>query len=133
MTSRAQWLIVVLLGLSSIGADDCFPAAASSVPIDPNNFCYTDPPVGCAAYCRGPDDLAVTPACFHISGGPRELEFEQAVVAQILLLEAEGIRVCPQADLNTFVTPCDVGVPPIQWPDQSECLSPPAGCSVGAP
>lgn len=133
MTSRAHWIIVVMLGLSSIGADDCFPAAAPGLAIDPNNFCYTDPPVGCAAYCSAPDVVSVTPACTHISAGPREFEFEIKVLAHMDLLEAQGIRVCPQANLFNFTTPCMVGVPPVQWPNQSECTPPPPGCVVATP
>lgn len=131
MNARGHWFVVVLLGLCSIGADDCTPASTPSTPpIDPNNYCYTDPPVGCAAYCSGPDDVTFTPACKHISAGQREIDFENFVITGVNALLAQGKHTCPQADPSNLITPCMTNFPPVQWPNQSACTPPPAGCPL---
>jgi len=131
MTSRVRFFVVLLLGLCSIGADEC--ASTPALPVDPNYYCLTDPPVGCAAYCSAPDVVTFTPACSHISAGDREIAFEILVMAQVQDIEAQGVRACPQANALDVLTPCMMGLPPIEWPNQSECTSPPEGCPVGAP
>jgi hypothetical protein len=45
---------------------------------------------------------------------------------------AQGVHLCTQTDLTKFVTPCDVGVTPKEWPDQDHevCEPVPPGCPM---
>lgn len=137
MASRVQRLMVLLVGLSSLGADKCAPAPGTgtgqNLPIDPNYYCYTDPPVGCAAYCSAVDVVTFNTACKHISAGPRELDFELYVITKVQEQEAQGVQACPEENLYSYITPCQTPFPPVQWPNQGECTPPPAGCPVGGP
>ena len=84
-------LLVVLVALGSIGAKDC--AAVPDRPIggyDPNSYCYTDPPVGCAAYCSARDTVAFTPACSHISGDELYFRFQDEVALRAHSAAAQG-------------------------------------------
>jgi hypothetical protein len=122
----------VAFALCSIGAKDCAAPVAPSGGYQPNFYCYTDPPVGCAAYCSGPDTVTFTPACSHISAGDLEIMFELKIEANVKELEANGVRACPEADPFSVTTPCQVGIIPQEWPNQDHavCTPAPPGCPL---
>jgi hypothetical protein len=124
-------LLAVTLALCSIGAKDCGTAAPAGG-YQPNFYCYTDPPVGCAAYCIATNTVAFTPACAHISGDVQALAFEQKVKELVAADLADGNEVCPEADRYKYFTPCDVGIIPAEWPNQDHnvCTPAPPGCPI---
>lgn len=131
---RILWFLVLVFALSSIGAKTgcSTPTGTQSNQDPPKHTCLMDPPVGCAAYCQDVDVVAFTPPCTHISAGELELLFEVRVMTQVQELEAQGTQVCPQSNLSTFVTPCDVGITPQEWPaqDHEVCAPVPPGCPL---
>lgn len=123
-------LLVFLMALCSIGADQKSCAGSTVPPTELWRYCYTDPPVGCKAYCFAVHHVEVTPACFHPSAGPLTKEFEVKVNLALDVAEAEGVEVCPRADSSLVATPCDLGIFPQEWPDQDHdvCTPAPVGC-----
>jgi hypothetical protein len=130
MKRRIQGFFVLVFALCSLGAKEgcSAPAGLSSLVI----YCHTDPPVGCAAYCSGVNEVTFTPACTHISAGPLELAFEDIVISGVQELEAQGTQACPKANLSAFATPCEVGIIPQEWPNQDHEVGTPVppGCPL---
>ncbi|AUX42416.1 uncharacterized protein SOCE26_038480 [Sorangium cellulosum] len=93
-------------------------------------FCYTDPPAKCVAFCIDVDSVAFTPMCDSVEAGELTNLFKEEVIIGAAELEAQGIQVCPAPDSKHWVTPCDVGIPPVEHPNQDHnyCQPPPPGC-----
>jgi hypothetical protein len=125
-------LCLVAFALCSIGAKDCATPARPDGGYQPNFYCFTDPPVGCAAYCSGPDTVTFTFACSHISGDALEKQFQDKVMQLANDAAAQGIHFCPEADLTKFLTPCAVDIIPVEWPNQDHavCTPAPPGCPL---
>ena len=80
------------------------------------------------ALCPMVDSVMVTftEACDMIEAGPRTDEFEQKIVAAAMLLAMQG-QVC---DPEVMVTPCNLSIPPVEWPNQDHnvCMPTPPVC-----
>ena len=128
--SRFVLAFAMIFFVLGIGAKDCGPSG--SPPASTKPFYYTDPPLGCAAYCSDVDEVSFTPACRNIEASDRELEFELQVMDGVQHLYAQGIQVCPQADPTSFVTPCAMGIFPVEHPNQDHeyCQTPPLNCPL---
>jgi hypothetical protein len=81
--------------------------------------------MGCKAYCSGYHAISFTVAC--IGGGARTEQFQEAIEARLILAGEQGIEVCPEADPNTFLTPCKLGIFPEQV-QETGCTPPQPGC-----
>ncbi|WP_437594795.1 hypothetical protein [Sorangium sp. So ce1000] len=125
-------IVVVAFALCSIGAKKCTPSSGQSVQNSGLPFCYTDPPIFCAAYCSGVNQVTFTTACSDVGADKQEILFELKVMAGVRELEAEGTQVCPVADPSLFVTPCSVDIIPQEWPNQDHesCQPVPPGCPM---
>ncbi|WP_437326164.1 hypothetical protein [Sorangium sp. So ce381] len=130
--SVSHTLLVLVFALCSIGAKKCTSQSGESLPPSDKPFCYTDPPIGCAAYCQDVGVVAFTPACSHISAGDRELLFEFTVINRATAEQLNGNQVCPQTDLSFFLTPCHLDIIPQEWPNQDHeyCQPVPPGCPL---
>jgi hypothetical protein len=121
---------VLLFAACSIGAKDCAsaPTGLSGTTI----YCHTDPPVGCAAYCSAKDTVTFLPACLAVGANTRELEFELKVRQLANDAASQGVHFCPEEDLTKFLTPCALGIEPVEWPNQSHevCTPVPPGCPL---
>jgi hypothetical protein len=125
-------LLVLVMALCSIGADQ---KACTGAPVGLSKttiYCYTDPPVGCAAYCQAVHTLGFTYACGGPAADALEQQFRDYVIAFLDEQDAQGVEVCPQDDLYKYVTPCDVGIIPVEWPgqDHAVCTPAPPGCPL---
>lgn len=100
--SASHTILVLVFALCSIGAKKCTTQNGESLSSSDKPFCYTDPPIGCAAYCQDVGVVAFTPACSHISAGDRELLFEFTVINRATAEQLDGNEVCPQIDLSFF-------------------------------
>ncbi|AUX44974.1 uncharacterized protein SOCE26_064440 [Sorangium cellulosum] len=130
--SVAHTMLVLVFALCSIGAKKCTPKSGESLPSSNKPFCYTDPPIGCAAYCQNVDTIAFTPACSDVSAGDKELLFELTVMNRATEEQLNGNQVCPQAELSFFLTPCHLDIIPQEWPNQDYeyCQPVPPGCPL---
>lgn len=138
--SRVLAVSVMALALCSLGAESsgCWPGSTGSKKNtqsdqDANEpWCHNDPPIFCAAFCAGVDKVQFTDACSELGAHTLEKQFEDKVEADFNALYDQGVQVCPQADLTKFVTPCDVGITPKEWPDQDHevCKPVPPGCPM---
>jgi hypothetical protein len=136
--SRARVAVTMALFLSTIGADNCgvyWPSGnggAAPPPAPTKPWCMTDPPRGCRATCAFLDKPDFTAACDDVSAGPLTEKFEADAMARVDAFIASGGEPCNQADLDSgaTVTPCQLGIMPVEWPDQDHdvCISPPPGC-----
>jgi hypothetical protein len=144
--SQLRWIVMLAFALCSIGADSsssgCKPSDSQSnqgAQYNQNKpWCYTDPPIGCAAFCSDVGVISFTLHCGDIDAGPRTKDFMDAVIQFVNAKIAEGYDVCPAQDVRTkFVTPCVVppGFPPVEWPNQDHevCQTPPLDCSIVLP
>lgn len=128
-TSR---LLLALMAVCSLGADQkscsSAPGGLSKITI----YCYTDPPVGCAAYCQAVHTIAFTYACEGPASGAQYEIFRNHVISYLDAQDAQGVEICPQEDLHKYVTPCDVGIPPVELANQdhSVCTPAPPGCPL---
>lgn len=130
-------LVLVPFALSMLGADDCaLTQIGQPVPppktIPTKPYCYTDPPLGCAAICTAVDMPGLTAACSNVDAGPRTAQFEADVNTYLADLAAHGATACPAENLGATVTPCADGIQPVEWPNQdhAECTTPPPGCPL---
>ncbi|WP_437479419.1 hypothetical protein WME75_33490 [Sorangium sp. So ce1014] len=132
MKRSVSHAVVLVFALCSIGAKKCAPSSGQPSQSPNNPFCYMDPPVGCAAYCKAKDTVEFTPACSHVSAGDRELLFELTVMNRVSEEYAQGNQLCPEADLSFFLTPCHIDIVPQEWPNQDHefCQSVPPGCPL---
>jgi hypothetical protein len=91
-----------------------------------------DPPVNCVAFCIDVDLIAFSPQCNGPAAGELELLFRETVIGQAEALEAQGTQVCPKANPNSWLTPCQAGITPVEHPNQDHevCQPVPAGCPV---
>ena len=135
---RISFVGAVTFFVLSIGAKDCIDFGGSvgtSAPPPsppPKPFCLTDPPLGCAAFCSAVGMVSVTPQCHNIEASTREFDFETIVANKVIELEGQGIQVCPEATPTSVITPCAVGVFPVEHPNQDHefCQTPPLDCSL---
>lgn len=135
--SRIPWVVVVAFGMGSLGAkpSGCYQSPPDQGP-QPNQdsakpFCYTDPPYKCIAFCVGVHKVGFTPMCNDVSASDLTIEFFDAVLDGAEDLEAEGYEVCPAPDPTKWVTPCDVGIIPMENPpnqDHEVCQPVPPDC-----
>ena len=135
MSSRAVVLCGMAFFASSIGAKDCAPVGGggSAPPPAPQKpFCLTDPPLGCAAFCGDVGLVSFTPQCSNIEASDLEIKFEITVMNSVKQAEAQGAQVCAQANATTFVTPCSIGIFPVEHPNQDHevCTPPPLNCPL---
>ena len=118
----------------SIGAKECVGPGENPAPPPASQkpFCTIDPPLGCAAFCEDVDVITFTPQCKNIEASDREIAFEINVMDIVHQAEAQGKQVCPQADPTTFLTPCAIGISPVEHPNQDHdvCATPPLNCPL---
>ena len=77
--------------------------------------------------------IAYTPACFGPASDKLTKLFRAYVESYLDQQDAQGIEVCPVADQYKYVTPCDVGIIPVEWPagqDHAVCTPAPPGCPI---
>lgn len=139
---RISWLIVLVFALCSIGANPssqgCQPSGTLSNQGTQSNqdtskpWCHTDPPIFCAAFCSGYDNVTFTKQCWDIGADVLELQFEQKVMDLYQEKLDVGTHLCVQADPFSFLTPCHVGIIPQEWPNQDHevCQPVPPGCPM---
>jgi len=139
---RIHWFIVLVFSLCSIGANTsssgCKPSDTQftrGTQADQNTskpWCHTDPPIFCAAYCSDYDKVSFTKACWDIGADLLELQFELKVMDLYQEKVDQGTHLCVQADPFSFLTPCNVGIIPQEWPDQDHevCQPVPPGCPM---
>lgn len=131
---RWKAIVLGLFALTTTGAKDCgggwwSSSATKSTSPPPEAtlpFCLSDPPPGCAAVCTAPDLITFTPACSSVDAGPRELGFEMTIMENAAALMMQG----GECTIGFTVTPCALGLAPVEWPNQDHtvCMSAPAGC-----
>jgi hypothetical protein len=139
MTVRAHHLVTIFLVTTMVGADTSSCSGGPNMS-DPNNvyvpgtnYCYTDPPAGCYAYCVDVQAVGFSNECYGVGQGPLEMQFEQKVQTYVSNLPPALLdSFCPQAS-NTgsyHVTPCQQGITPVEYPNQDHgtCVPVPAGC-----
>lgn len=135
---RTYALAIVPFAWTMIGAKDCDPWAGWSNPPPASTappakpFCYTDPPLGCAAQCAAVDSLAFTDACSNVEAGPREQQFEKLLTDKVSALLIQDQHVCNPSTIGVTITPCQAGITPVEWPNQDHevCTPAPAGCPL---
>jgi hypothetical protein len=131
-------LAVVCFSWTMIGAKDCNPwagwsnppPASSTSPSKP--FCYTHPPLGCAAICKDVDLAGWTAPCSNVEAGPLTADFEDKMNAILAVAAMKGIQICTADKIGFTTTPCQVGITPVEWPNQDHtvCASAPPGCPL---
>ena len=133
-TSCISRIFVIAFFVLSIGAKDCGNLGGNVAPPPASRkpFGTIDPPLGCAAFCEDVDVVSFTPQCENVEASDREIAFEITVMNNVKQAEAQGKQVCPQADLTAFVTPCAIGIPPVEHPNQDHevCANPPLNCPL---
>jgi hypothetical protein len=114
-------------GGCNLGTGYAMPAAPPSEP-----YCYTDPPLGCAAVCTDVDVVGWTSPCSNVEAGPRTDAFEAQVQSLLNAANAQSVSVCTADNLGATLTPCMVGITPVEWPNQdpTACSTPPSGCPL---
>jgi hypothetical protein len=139
MKIRARHLIIIVLMTLMVGADTSSCSSGSSTLTgDPNNvyvpgtnYCYTDPPAGCYAYCVNPGMVGFNAACYGPAQGPLEAEFENKVDTYVNGLPPNAPLCREMSSLGSYhATPCQFGITPQEFPNQdhSVCTPVPAGC-----
>jgi hypothetical protein len=135
---RIPAIVVVVFALCSLGSKSssgCNPFGSESNQSTQSNqdpskpWCYMDPPVNCIAFCIGVNEIAF-PNCDDPASGPWAALFKEQVLnaaAEQLVL---GVQVCPAANSKKWVTPCQVGITPVEHPNQDHevCQTVPPGC-----
>jgi hypothetical protein len=86
-------LLLLPFAVCSIGADQKSCTGPTVPPTELWRYCYTDPPVGCKAYCFAVHHVEITPACFHPSAGPLTAEFRDRLNAVLDAAQAQGVEV----------------------------------------
>jgi hypothetical protein len=135
---RTWGLRILPFAWAMIGADGggCDPWAGWSNPppaAPPSEpYCYTDPPLGCAAVCMDVDVVGWTAPCSNVEAGPQTDAFEAKVQSLLDSANAQSVAVCTADNLGATLTPCMVGINPAEWPNQDHatCTTPPAGCPL---
>lgn len=134
---RTRALAIVPFAWTMIGADDCAltqigqPVPQSSTtPTKP--FCFTDPPLGCAAICSDVDVVDWTGACSNVEAGPRTAQFKMDIDNAVSSASAKGVQLCTALNIGAAVTPCMDGITPAEWPNQDHevCTPSPLGCPL---
>jgi hypothetical protein len=140
--AQLRWVVMLAFALCSIGAESsssssgCKPSGAQSSQGTQSNqgstkpWCYMDPPVNCVAFCVAVNKIAFTPMCGNIEAGELTDLFMEEVINDAEDLEAQSIQVCPGPDSKHWVTPCGVGINPVEHPNQDHevCQPVPPGC-----
>jgi hypothetical protein len=131
-------LAVVLFAWTMIGADGggCAltqigqPVPPSAQPTPALPYCYTDPPRGCAVVCMDVGTPTFAPQCANVEAGPRTQSFEDQVDNGLATALDQGVEICPADKLGMELTPCALGITPVEWPNQDHesCTPPPPGC-----
>ena len=136
------YFTVLAFALFSLGADPstsgCKPLGTTSyqdTSSNPNAYkpwCHTDPPIFCAAFCSGFDQVTFSERCWDLGADVLELEFEKRVMNLYNERLELGEHLCTQADPLNFVTPCQVGVIPQEHPNQDHevCEPVPPNCPM---
>ncbi|WP_437900606.1 hypothetical protein [Sorangium sp. So ce124] len=137
--SHIPRFITLTFALCSIGAETskCTPdSSQNSQETQPSQdfskpFCHTDPPINCVVFCYATDQLMFTPACNGVGADELTLLFMEEILISAEDLAADGIQVCPAPDPNNWLTPCDIGIIPQEWPNQDHaaCRPVPPGCA----
>lgn len=133
-TSCIRRIFVITFFVLSIGAKDCgnLGGNVAPPPASQKPFCMTDPPLGCAAFCEDVNVVTFTPPCKNIEASTLELDFELTVMNNVQQAETQGVQVCPQANVTVFLTPCALGIFPVEHPNQDHevCATPPLNCPL---
>jgi len=136
---RIPGIVVAVFALCSLGSNSsssgCKPSESQSNQSSQSNqdpskpWCYMDPPVNCIAFCIGPDAIAF-PHCDDPASGVRADQFEEKVLNDAAEQLLQGVQVCPEANSKKWVTPCQVGITPVEHPNQDHevCQTVPPGC-----
>lgn len=139
---RIPGIVVAVFALCSLGANSsssgCKPSGSTSNKSTQSNqntpkpWCYNDPPIFCAAYCAGYDEVAFNERCWDIGADVLELLFEKKVMELYNERAALGEHLCTEYDPNNYVTPCLVDVIPQEHANQDHevCEPVPAGCPM---
>lgn len=128
---------LALFAWTMIGAQSCFDdygnmwSNKNPVPTTSRPFCLTDPPYACAVVCLGPDLPGFTDGCADVPAGPLTSQFEDTVELLANMAAAADKQICPPDNLQGRLTPCSVGIAPVEWPNQdhSVCMSAPPSCA----
>ena len=140
--SCIRWVVMLAFALCSIGAESsssgCKPSGLQSNQDTQSNqstlkpWCHTDPPIFCAAYCSGYDNVTFRDECRNIGADNLEIAFELKVMALFQENLDQGTHLCTQYDPSNFVTPCQVGIIPQEHPNQDReyCEPIPPGCPM---
>jgi hypothetical protein len=135
--NRTHALALMLFGCMTIGADgSCNPWAGWTNPPPPSTtppskpYCYTDPPLGCAAICQDVDTLNFTDACNNIEAGSLTAKFVKDIDAAFNNALNMGTHLCTSSNIGATFTPCMAGITPAEWPgqDHTVCMTAPPGC-----
>ncbi|WP_441291863.1 hypothetical protein ACSRUE_16715 [Sorangium sp. KYC3313] len=124
--------VVLVFALCSIGGKECTPGTGASSQNSGLPFCHSDPPIFCAAYCSGYDSVTFRDECSDIGADTLEILFELKVMSLYQEQLNQDIHLCTQADPFTFLTPCQIGIIPQEWPNQDHevCQPVPPGCPM---
>jgi hypothetical protein len=136
--NRTSALAIVPFAWMMIGAKDCDPWAdwekppPAPMPSSTKPFCYTDPPLGCAAICKDVDLMSWTGPCSNIEAGPQTDLFEKKIEAAVNMAADQGIQLCTASNIGSALTPCMAGITPVEWPNQDHevCTPAPPGCPL---
>lgn len=137
---RIPGIVVAAFALCSLGAksEGCKPSGTSnqSTPSKQNApqkpWCHTDPPIFCAAYCGGYDDVILNERCFDLGMDILVVEFADRVDALYQERLDLGEHLCTGYDPYNYVTPCQVFIIPVEHPNQDHeaCEPVPPGCPM---
>ena len=133
---RAGALAIVPFAWMMIGADDCaLTQIGQPVPPASNKpFCLFDPPAGCKAFCTDVGAIGFTSQCDNVSASTLTVQFKNIVGNRVIQAVMAGQPFCTQDgidnNINTSVTPCQVGITPQPNPPESQdvCMNPLPGC-----
>lgn len=127
----------LLLALASAPSSDCGFGSSAAPPPPPAPdipYCYTDPPVGCGAFCDADYQVSFSEACGNIEGGELTIQFEDLIQNLEAMATMEGKDVCTDANIGATISPCKVGIVPVERANQDHesCVTGPK-CLVTVP
>jgi hypothetical protein len=137
---RIPRIVVLVFALCSLGAksEGCKPSGSTSNKSTESNqntqkpWCHTDPPIFCAAYCADYDYVLFNDRCYDLGADLVTADFMEYVDALYKERVELGEHLCTGYDPYNYVTPCQVGFIPQEWPNQDHetCEPVPPGCPM---
>jgi hypothetical protein len=90
--------------------------------------------VGCGAFCDADYQVSFSEACTNIEAGQLTLDFENIVMQLEDMAVMHGKDVCTDANIGATISPCMVGVTPVERANQdhASCTTAPQ-CTVQVP